>query len=146
MSMSHSCLGYFLMNQSIFLSLTVSVTLGSTLDAAGRARPWYLSQFIWLHRHLCHICSELGIGPGAAVTKMETQPYPHEIHTVVGEWGPLNKEVYNAECYSAAVGMCMHFGVLGTQEGKSRRASWKSEAIQNSWQFFPSDNTGSSTL
>ena len=99
MSMSHSCLGYFLMNQSIFLSLTVSVTLGSTLDAVGRARPWYLSQFIWIHRHLCHICSELGIGPGTAVTKIkETQPYSHEIHTVVGEWGPLNNEVYNTEC------------------------------------------------
>ena len=69
-----------------FLSLTVSVTLGSTSDAVGRARPWYLSQFIWFHRHLCHICSELGTGPGAAVTKMrEAQPYLHEIHTVVGD-------------------------------------------------------------
>ena len=74
------------MNQSTFLSLTVSVTLGSTSDAVGRARPWYLSQFIWFHRHLCHICSELGTGPGAAVTKMrEAQPYLHEIHTVVGD-------------------------------------------------------------
>lgn len=55
---------------SIFL-LTYCLSDPGGSDAAGRARPWYLSQFIWFRHIYVTSVQELGIGPGTAVTKMK---------------------------------------------------------------------------